>query len=217
MASAATPSKLDTFVEEKYLPLKRDKKIIIAVLVFLLPLLLFYFLVYRPGNTKLTRLERDKKTLLAELDQAKGAAQRENAVKAEMEETRQRFEKAEVLLPKKKEIPALLRSISDLGKSAGLEFLSFKPVGETTKDFYAEIPVDISIRGPYHNMGYFLDKVSKLDRIVTVNNIKMGSPKQEDGEMLLNSTCRLVTYRFLSEEEIQEIEKQKKAGKKKKK
>jgi type IV pilus assembly protein PilO len=90
----------------------------------------------------------------------------------------------------------LLRSISDHGKSAGLDFLSFKPGAEIPRDFYAEIPVDISTKGPYHNMGFFLDQVSKLERLVTVNNIKMGSPKKEGSEMLLNSTCRLVTYRF---------------------
>ena len=83
-----------------------------------------------------------------------------------------------------------------MGKGAGLDFVSFIPGAETPKDFYAEIPVNITIKGPYHNMGFFLDQVSKLERIVTVNNIKMGSPHKEGAEMMLNSTCRLVTYRY---------------------
>jgi type IV pilus assembly protein PilO len=49
-------------------------------------------------------------------------------------------------------------------------------------------------------MGYFLDQVSKLDRIVTVDNIRMGSPAKEGGEVLLNSSCRLLTYRFTNSE-----------------
>jgi type IV pilus assembly protein PilO len=62
-------------------------------------------------------------------------------------------------------------------------------------------------------MGYFLDQVSKLDRIVTVDNIKMGSPKREGGEMLLNSSCRLVTYRFTNTQ-VSKPDKKKKKGKK---
>ena len=82
----------------------------------------------------------------------------------------------------------------------GLDFLTFTPQADNPKDFYAEIPVTINVRGPYHNMGFFFDQVSKLERIVTVANVKMSSPKKEAGEMLLNSDCRLVTYRFTNVE-----------------
>jgi len=104
------------------------------------------------------------------------------------------------LLPKEKEIPKLLKDISALGRNAGLDFLTFKPLADIPKDFYAEIPVTINVRGPYHNMGYFFDQVSKLERIVSVTNVKMSSPKKEGGEMLLNSDCQLVTYRFTNVE-----------------
>jgi type IV pilus assembly protein PilO len=101
-----------------------------------------------------------------------------------------------VLLPTSQEIPDLLRNISDLGRRAGLDFLSFVPGAEIPKDFYAEIPVDIRIKGPYHNLCSFLDAVSKLERIVTVNNISMDKAGEEGSEILLNSSCRLLTYRF---------------------
>jgi type IV pilus assembly protein PilO len=105
-----------------------------------------------------------------------------------------------VLLPKEKEIPKLLKDISALGQNVGLDFLTFKPLADIPKDFYAEIPVTINVRGPYHNMGSFFDQVSKLERIVSVSNVKMSSPKKEGGEMLLNSDCKLVTYRFTNVE-----------------
>jgi type IV pilus assembly protein PilO len=49
-------------------------------------------------------------------------------------------------------------------------------------------------------MGFFFDQVSKLERIVSVSNVKMSAPKKEGGEMLLNSDCILVTYRFTNVE-----------------
>ncbi len=213
MAPAGSSTKFDTFLTNKYIPLERKVKILLAVLLFLLPVVLFYFLFFSPKQNELKGLEQKKITLIAEVKKAKAAARNLKKYQDEVAEAEKRFAQTAIVLPKKKEIPNLLRNISDLGKGAGLDFLSFKPGSEIPKDFYAEIPVDISIRGPYHNMGYFLDQVSKLDRIVTVNNIKMGSPKKEGGEMLLNSNCRLVTYRFTNTQ-VSTTDKDKKKGKK---
>jgi type IV pilus assembly protein PilO len=214
MAPAGSSTKFDTFLTKKYIPLERKVKILLAVLIFLLPVVLFYFLFFSPKQDKLKGLEKQKTTLTIEVKKAKAAARNLKKYQDEVAEARIRFAQTAIVLPKKKEIPNLLRNISDLGKGAGLDFLSFKPGSEIPKDFYSEIPVDISIRGPYHNMGYFLDQVSKLDRIVTVNNIKMGSPKKEGGEMLLNSNCRLVTYRFTNTQVSTTDNKKKKKGKK---
>ena len=213
MASASSSAKFDTFISEKYIPLERKVKILLAVLCFLLPIVLFYFLFYSPQQDKIKGLKQQKTSLTAEVKRAQKAAKNLQKYKDEVAEANKRFAETAIVLPKKKEIPNLLRNISDLGKGAGLDFLSFKPGSEVPKDFYAEIPVDISIRGPYHNMGYFLDQVSKLDRIVTVDNIKMASPKKEGGEMLLNSSCRLVTYRFTNTELKTDTNKKKKGKK----
>lgn len=215
MAPAGSSTKFDTFLTKKYIPLERKVKILLAILLFLLPVVLFYFLFFSPKQDKIKGLEKQKVTLTTEVKKAKAAARNLKKYQDEVAEAQQRFAQTAIVLPKKKEIPNLLRNISDLGKGAGLDFLSFKPGSEIPKDFYAEIPVDISIRGPYHNMGYFLDQVSKLNRIVTVNNIKMGSPKKEGGEMLLNSNCRLVTYRFTNTQvSTTDKDKKKKKGKK---
>ena len=196
MAINNSANTFDTFIDEKYIPLAGKAKIGIAIIAVLIPVALFYFLFYKAEAQKIDGLNRQIVSARNDLNRARKAARNLPKYKAEIEKTRKEFEEAAIVLPKTKEIPDLLRNISDLGKGAGLDFLSFKPGKESPKDFYAEIPVNISIRGPYHNMGFFLDQVSKLNRIVTVNNIKMGSPKKEGGEMLLKSTCRLVTYRF---------------------
>ncbi len=196
MASHNSEKKFDAFLDEKFIPLDQKVKFGIILAAVLIPVALFYFLLYKPGSDKIVALNTQVDSARTELNKAKKTARELPKYQAEKEKTEKEFAAAAVVLPETKEIPNLLRNISDLGKGAGLDFLSFKPGGEIPKDFYAEIPVDISTRGPYHNMGFFLDQVSKLDRIVAVNNIKMASPTKEGGEMLLNSTCRLVTYSF---------------------
>lgn len=185
-----------TFIDEKYIPLDKKLKIASAVLLFLFPAVLFYFLWLQPYYKKHARLTQQKISITQELQRAKAKAANKEKLQAELDATEKLFEETATLLPKEKEIPSLLTNISALGRGSGLDFLTFKPNADVPKDFYSEIPVDIKVRGPYHNMGIFLNQVSKLDRIVTVANIDMGGPKKEGSEMLLNSSCRLVTYRF---------------------
>ena len=196
MISGAKMAKFDNFLDEKYLLLDKRTKILIIIAVFIVPVLLFYFLCFSPQMDKIVTLQKQANTLSDDLKKVRKTVADLPRYKNEFAEVQKQFDTMAILLPKTQEIPNLLRNISDLGKSTGLDFLKFVPGAEVPKDFYAEIPIDIAIVGPYHNLGSFLDKVSKLDRIVTVNNINVDKPTKEDTELLLNSTCRLVTYRF---------------------
>ncbi len=198
MISTANLAKFDSFVDGKFIPLDNKAKILILAAVFIIPLLLFYFLGFKPQAEQIEILQKNVDVAGEELKQARKVARELPRFKKEFEDIQREYEATSILLPKSQEIPNLLRSISDLGRNAGLDFVKFVPGVEVPKDFYAEIPVDISIIGPYHNLGSFLDKVSKLDRIVTVNNINVdkSSGAKDETELLLNSTCRLVTYRF---------------------
>ena len=204
-----------TFIDKKYIPLGKKPKITIAVILFLLPVVLFYFFWFQPQNEKTADLTKQKTKISKELKKAKVKAANLPKLQAELDATKARFEETAILLPKEKEIPSLLTNISALGRGSGLDFLTFKPSADVPKDFYSEIPINIKVRGPYHNMGIFLDQVSKLDRIVSVSNITMGGPKKEGSEMLLSSSCRLVTYRFTNKKVSKPDDKKKKKKKRK--
>ncbi len=185
-----------TFVDEKYIPLAPKIKVGITVGIILLPLIIFYFAYYQQKAEKIQSLNQQKTTLAKQIQEVKLKASNLAKFEKELIEAEEQFLLSAALLPKEKEIPKLLKDISALGRNAGLDFLTFKPLADIPRDFYAEIPVTINVRGPFHNMGYFFDQVSKLERIVSVSNVKMSSPKKEGGEMLLQSDCKLVTYRF---------------------
>jgi type IV pilus assembly protein PilO len=76
---------------------------------------------------------------------------------------------------------------------------------EEAKQYYAEIPVQLEIRGTFHEIAMFFDKLSKLPRIVYVRDLEL-SPVTEGGadveESDLTGTGILTTFRYLSEEEI---------------
>jgi type IV pilus assembly protein PilO len=69
-------------------------------------------------------------------------------------------------------------------------------------EFYAEVPVQMVMDGGFHEFGIFFDRVSKMSRIVSVTDIRMGDPRDVGPEVDLNTSGRIVTFRFLTEEEI---------------
>jgi len=187
----------DTFLDTKVARLNAQHKIAICAAAAVVPILLFVFFIYSPKNKEITGLESRRASLQNEIRKVEAIARELNKYEAEMRDTELKFKAASLLLPSQKEIPSLLTNISGQGTNSGLEILSFSPLKESPREFYAVIPVNLSVRGPYHNVGTFLDKISKLPRIVAVNNVNMGSPTRVDGEMFLNTTLNLVTYRFL--------------------
>lgn len=102
-------------------------------------------------------------------------------------------------LPNKSEMEALLTDINQAGLGRGLQFLLFRPAqNESASEFYAELPINIRLTGNYHDMGAFASDVSRLPRIVTLNDIALTSDNK--GMLTMDATAR--TYRYLDEAEI---------------
>jgi type IV pilus assembly protein PilO len=101
-------------------------------------------------------------------------------------------------LPDKKEIPALLKGISNMSQEAGLEVLLFKPQGEQSEQFYSRVPVELKFVGSYHKIGMFFYYVGTLPRIVNIENFSITNAQQKKkDELLLNTSCVATTYRYV--------------------
>lgn len=196
--------KLDFFLENKTGKLEKKHKLLIFAGAMALPVVVFSLLVAMPKFEEIGRLQERISQQEGEISRLQAVARQIDRHRQELAEVEEQLQIASQLLPEEREIPGLLTSISNLGTDAGLDFLLFRPLREERKEFYAEIPVEISIRGAYHDVVFFLDQVSKLPRIVTVNNLNMGSPTMAEGEMLLNTTFTLLTYRFIEPEPEEE-------------
>ena len=205
---------LPTLPFDKIAELTRVQRLAICIGTFALLGGLFFYLLYMPQSQKLGELKENYETLETRLTKAKNDAKELSSYQKKFKEAQGKFRLVLRLLPDKKEIPSLLEAISKSGRHSGLEFLLFKPKKEVVRGFYAEIPVDIEVKGGYHNLAMFFDKVARLSRIVNVSNINVkretGGQKSK-GEKLLRASCVATTYRFV------EASKQPAKGKKKKK
>ena len=113
------------------------------------------------------------------------------------------LKRAQARLPDQREIADLLSNVAASGRASGLEIVLFRQKPEVLHDFYAEVPVEMQMRGTYHDVALFLDRVRRLDRIVNVGNIQLTKPRLEGDRMLLDAACTATTFRFLDEAERQ--------------
>jgi type IV pilus assembly protein PilO len=149
---------------------------------------------FLPQYEEISQLDEKLQGLEKKLATAKINAAELGKFQAKMQEAEAQFKIAMRALPENQEIPSLLTSISKSGQEVGLEFLLFEPKPEIRREFYAEIPVAMSLRGDYHNLAVFFDKVARLSRIVNINNISV-TPGKDGRE--LNTACTAVTYKFV--------------------
>lgn len=114
-------------------------------------------------------------------------------------------------LPNKSQMDGLLTDINQVGLERGLEFELFKPGQERVSEFYAEMPISIKVTGGYYELGAFATGISKLSRIVTLNDMKITPIPSKDGkEGLLSVEAVAKTFRYLDAAEMAPKKKEKK-------
>ncbi len=172
-------------------------RIFVIALVFVGVLGLGYWLDIKDQRINLEKVEA-KETELRQTFEAKARkAANLAAYEQQLEEMKASFGAMLRQLPNKTEVAELLVDISQTGLASGLEFELFKPQGEVPKDFYAELPISIRVKGSYHEFGNFVSGVAALPRIVTVHDINVVPGK--DGELTMDMLAK--TYRYMDEEE----------------
>jgi type IV pilus assembly protein PilO len=181
----------------------------------------WYFLV-SDADTELQRERDAEPQLKADYQQKLAQAVNLAELRKQKEQVQEFVTQLEKQLPGKAEMDALLSDINQAGVGRGLQFELFKPGNVEIKDYYAELPIFIKVGGRYHDIGAFTADVANLSRIVTLNNVSIGSPSgpgaakdAPTGQLVMEATAR--TYRYLDANEVAEVRKAaaaKKAGKK---
>ena len=95
-------------------------------------------------------------------------------------------------LPSSAEVPSLVDDITEAGLGYGLEFSRIQLQGETTREFFYELPIEIALVGSYHDFGMFVSGVASLGRIVTLHDFKIDSSVEKGQKMRLLAR----TYRY---------------------
>ena len=183
---------------------------VVQVVLFIILFCALLFAGWKFDITKkrdeLTGLERKEREKIDILTVKQRKAANLNALKEQLKEMEISFGDMVRQLPNQTEVAGLLVDISQTGLGSGLEFKLFQPKSELVHEFYADLPISISVVGDYHQFGEFISGLAQLPRIVTTHDIviKWGTGQGLDdlksGTPLLEMNARAQTYRALGDE-----------------
>jgi len=151
---------------------------IVAYVYFFTQFMPFFF---QPRKARIEAMTVDYEKISADLEKARKTVGNLEKLEQEYERLHEKWVAAQSLLPQEKEVAELLRKVTRAGNQAGVDFMLFQPGPPVNKEFIAENPVKVKVRGQYHQLGVFLSKVANLDRIINVSDIRITPVEKVQG------------------------------------
>lgn len=157
----------------------------------------YFYLYDRPAQQALAAQRGELAAIHARIDKGRATARQLEAFRAQVRELEGRLEGLQPILPQEKDVADLLRRIQALATQSSLTIRGFKPEAITTRELHAEWPIGLELEGTYHNLGVFLDRVSKFPRIINVGHLVIkGKPAPAPGATI-DVSCTATTFVLL--------------------
>lgn len=185
-------------------------KAVLLATLFLLIVFLGYYLLWSSAWDSLDEAKAKEQQLRTVYTNKKSIAINLARYQQQMADIEISFGAMLKQLPDRSQMDGLLTDINQAGLGRGLEFELFKPGQENQAEFYAQMPISIKVQGTYHELGAFATDISKLSRIVTLNDLVITNPnkaagkdaKAKSGDVILTMEAVAKTYRYLDADEL---------------
>jgi type IV pilus assembly protein PilO len=157
---------------------------------------IYWFALFGSKRSELAAVDKKLAKVESSIQSAKAVAANLESFRKKREELQGQLREALRKLPTSSDLPQLLTDITSLGKKSGLEIQSFKRGSKIDRGFYSEQQILLQFNGRYHDIGMFLDRLAKLDRIVNITKLDMKLINDIDVDPRLNVTGVAATFFF---------------------
>ena len=161
---------------------------------------LYFVMFYGDLESDLAAAQREHGKLTDDLAKANDSKQ---AYQKDLDEKTRREQQArdqKKVLPDDPETPAFLAGLQNVATISGVNLTSWAPTDEVPEQFFAKVPMKLTLRGKFHQVVKFFHGVGQVDRIINVENIHIKSPaaKVEGEEMDVEVDCLATAFRASS-------------------
>ena len=155
-----------------------------------------YYLFIEDLNIKLASEVKKEEELRSSFRVKSFQAANLEAYRGQMVEMERTLGALVAQLPSDTEVPGLLEDIDEKGTESNLNIDKISLARERVGEFYVELPINIDVRGGYHDLGAFVSGVAGMPRIVTLHDYDITS---KNGRLQMKIAAK--TYRYKSESE----------------
>ncbi|HEY7189768.1 MAG TPA: type 4a pilus biogenesis protein PilO [Vicinamibacterales bacterium] len=157
----------------------------------------FWYLYARDKMTAIDGQRQQLVSLRAEIDTGLKTAKRLPEFRQEVTKLEAQLDRLRAVLPEEQDVADLLRRVQGMATQSNLAIRGFTPQTVTRKTLHAEWPIGLKLEGTYHDLGNFLERVSKFPRIINVGNIKIKGRDQQTAGATVDAECTATTFVLL--------------------
>jgi type IV pilus assembly protein PilO len=169
--------------------------VLLAVVIFGIA----FFLYFKPQNAELQRIKAERIKVEDEVRDLQEKKKQLDKIEAELASLNATLKELEKIIPLKKEIDVILRRIQQMAFDSRLDIIKVTPKGEINREFYSEWPWGFEIRGNYHNLASFFDRLARFARLFVVENFGIKALPAQTDDMTVSATFTATTYMFIEE------------------
>lgn len=158
---------------------------------------LYYRFYWSPISQKIAEYKAKIEQVEGKIQKAKVQAARQEILERELVVLRTQTAEAEERLPKDKDVPAVIDTVSRLARKHKVDLQTFSPGSPAAKQFFIEAPYAVTVVGTYHEIGLFLAAVALEKRIFNVRNVNYSlGPASASRVSPLSVSFTLISYQY---------------------
>jgi len=177
----------------------------------------FWYVYADPYQTELNGRRAELTKTRAEIERGQKVARRLPEFRKGVETLESQLEGLRMQLPEEQDVADLLRRVQAMATDSRLIIRGFTPQAVTRKELHAEWPIGLALEGTYHDLGAFLERVSKFPRIINVGNIKIESRENSASGATVVADCTATAFVLIKQADDKEKAKEEAPAKVKKK
>jgi len=157
----------------------------------------FWQLVAKDKMTAIDGRRQQLAALKVEIDRGLAIASRLPEFRKEVGQLEAQLDRLRAVLPEEQDVADLLRGVQAMATQSNLAIRGFTPHTVARKTLHAEWPIGLKLEGTYHDLGAFLERVSKFPRIINVGSIKIKARTEQNAAATIDAECTATTFVLL--------------------
>jgi type IV pilus assembly protein PilO len=157
----------------------------------------FYYFYEMPAQARIAGREQELASVRARINKGLATARQLPEFQKEVADLQARLDGLKPILPEEKDAADLLRRVNTLAVQSNLTVQVFRPQAIATRQMHAEWPIQLELSGTYHNLGVFLDRISKFPRIINIGALDIRGKPAPTASATIDVTCTATTFVLL--------------------
>jgi type IV pilus assembly protein PilO len=158
---------------------------------------IFWTYYAQPAQATIAERQQQLTTMRAEVERGLNTTRRLPAFRKEIAGLEGQLDRLRTVLPEEQDVADLLRRVQGMATQSNLTILGFTPQAAARKQLHMEWPIGLRLEGTYHDLGDFLERVSKFPRIINVGSIQIRAKATPTGGETISAECIATTFVLL--------------------